>query len=171
MAGAADKRNVVEDDEEEVVATPKKKGKGLLIGLIVLILLGAGGGAAYFFLFAHHADKSAKPVPVAVKSIYLEMDPAFVVNLADSEQTRYLQVEVQLLTHEESSAEAIKLHMPRIRNDLLLLFSQQTVSGLSTLAGKKALEQAALASVQKVMTQETGKPDVAAVYFTSFVMQ
>jgi flagellar FliL protein len=61
--------------------------------------------------------------------------------------------------------------MPRIRNDLLMLFSQQTVTGLSTLAGKQALEKAALASVQKVMTQETGKPGVDALYFTSFVMQ
>ncbi|HWU69360.1 MAG TPA: flagellar basal body-associated FliL family protein [Stenotrophobium sp.] len=172
MAGAADKRAIVEDDDEaEVVEAPRKKSKLPLIGGALLILLGAGGGATYYFLFAHHAGKVDKPAVVAARSIYLELSPAFVVNLADSDQTRYLQAEVQVMTHEDSAAEAVKLHMPRIRNDLLMLFSQQTVTGLSTLAGKQALEKAALASVQKVMTQETGKPGVDALYFTSFVMQ
>jgi flagellar FliL protein len=84
---------------------------------------------------------------------------------------RYLQVEAQVMTRDPKEVEAIKANMPRIRNALIMLFSQQTAKGLSSIEAKEALQKQALAQVQGVMKDETGSNSVEAIYFTNFVMQ
>lgn len=163
----------------EANATPAKKSgrMGLIIGILVLLLAG-GGGAAFFFLGksksadehgegAKGAHAEAAPAP----AVYLPLEPAFVVNLEDPASSRYLQAEVQLMSRDPLAMEAAKVHMPRIRNALLMLFGQQKPEDLVSREGKEKLQLAALAEVQKVLQAETGKPVVEAVYFTSFVMQ
>lgn len=104
-------------------------------------------------------------------AIYIPIDPAFVVNFASQGKARFLQVTVEVMTREPEVPEKIKLHMPVIRNNLMLLFSNQTYDKVSTLEGKEALREEALTVVQEILETETGDPGVEAVYFTSFVMQ
>lgn len=104
-------------------------------------------------------------------AIYLPIDPAFVVNFASQGKARFLQVTVEVMTREPEVPEKVKLHMPVIRNNLMLLFSNQTYDTVSTLEGKEALREEALTVVQEILENETGDPGVEAVYFTSFVMQ
>jgi len=104
-------------------------------------------------------------------AIYLPIDPAFVVNFASQGKARFLQVTVEVMTREPAVPEHVKLHMPVIRNNLMLLFSNQTYDTVSTLEGKEALREEALTVVQEILENETGDPGVEAVYFTSFVMQ
>jgi len=52
-----------------------------------------------------------------------------------------------------------------------MLFSSLDYQTISTIAGKQKIRDEALAEVQNVMKQETGKTGVEAIYFTSFVMQ
>jgi flagellar FliL protein len=61
--------------------------------------------------------------------------------------------------------------MPRIRNNLLMLFSAQRCADVRDRAGREKLQAAALKEVQDVLQAETGKPGVEALYFTSFVTQ
>lgn len=160
----------------EAPAPAKKSKKGLIIGVLVA-LLAAGGGAAWFFLGkskSEHAQAEKEAADVAAvpaPAVYLALDPAFVVNLEDPVAPRYLQVEVQIMARDALAIEAAKVHLPRIRNALLMLLGQQKPADLATREGKEKLQLAALAEVQKVLTAETGKPVVEAVYFTSFVMQ
>jgi flagellar FliL protein len=102
---------------------------------------------------------------------YLDLSPAFVVNLQDDQAMRYLQIEVQLMTRDPKAAEEIRNNMPRIRNTLMLLFAQQHAKDLATREAKEALQQQALEQVQQAMKDETGSTAVEAVYFTNFVMQ
>lgn len=104
-------------------------------------------------------------------AIYLPIDPAFVVNFASQGKARFLQVTVEVMTRDPEMTEKIKLHMPVIRNNLMLLFSNQTYDTVSTLEGKEGLREEALTAVQDILEEETGDPGVEAVYFTSFVMQ
>ncbi|NOX91794.1 MAG: hypothetical protein GXP18_04895 [Gammaproteobacteria bacterium] len=104
-------------------------------------------------------------------AIYLPIDPAFVVNFASQGKARFLQVTVEVMTRDPLMPDQIKLHMPVIRNNLMLLFSSQSYDGVSTLEGKEALREEALEVVQQILEEETGDPGVEAVYFTSFVMQ
>jgi flagellar FliL protein len=66
----------------------------------------------------------------------------------------------------------LKAADPIIRNDLLLLFSNQKATDLETNAGKEQLRTDALAAVRKVLAANEGKPEkIDAVLFTTFVMQ
>lgn len=105
------------------------------------------------------------------EAIYVPIEPAFTVNFHSGETLRFLQVGVDLMTRAPAVEEAIKHHLPAIRNELVLLFSAQTAADLATSGGKEALRRDALLSVQDILLSETGEHGVEAVYFTSFVMQ
>ena len=67
---------------------------------------------------------------------------------------------------------ALKAADPIIRNDLLLLFSNQKATDLQNNEGREKLRAAALVAVKKVLAANDGKPEkVDAVLFTTFVMQ
>jgi len=153
-------------------APPKKKSKKLLWIVLAVVLLGAGGGAGWFFMAPKH-DKAAEEAEAAAANPaqYFALTPAFVVNLADSDTTRYLQADVQLMTHDEETKKALELHAPALRNRLLLLFSSQHASELSDRKGKEKLQQAALAEVRAVLKAQKVKGTVDALYFTSLVTQ
>ncbi len=168
--------------EEETPEKPKGSSvtKILLLVLIPLIVAGATVGGLYFAgVFggdkAHEdaADPeadSAKEEP-AGPAKYIPMEPAFVVNFPEGSKARFLQITMELMTRKPEVDKLVELHMPAIRNNLVLLFSSQTYERISTLEGKEALREEALGVVQEVLEQETGDPGVEAVYFTSLVMQ
>ncbi|MFZ5661549.1 MAG: flagellar basal body-associated FliL family protein [Pseudomonadota bacterium] len=147
----------------------KPKRRWPLFLALAVALAGAGGGGAWWWFGRAQAEapKRAAPKP----AIYHALEPTFVVNLADPDAPRYLQVEVQLMTRDPEVQPVIELHAPRIRNRLLLLFSQQYSTNLRTRADKERLQREALAEVQAILKAETGKPGVEALYFTSFVTQ
>jgi flagellar protein FliL len=159
-----------EDVQEEISAPAKKGGKGMLmiIGVIVLLLLSGGG---YLMFGQSHGKASAEAAAPKAPELFLPLDPAFVVNFEDQDSTRYLQVGVTVMTHDPSAVQAMKDSDPVIRNALVMLFSSQTYAGLSDTAGKVKLQAQALEAVRKIVADKTGKPDVDALYFTSFVMQ
>jgi flagellar FliL protein len=104
-------------------------------------------------------------------AVYLPIDPAFVVNFASQGKARFLQVTVEVMTRSPGVPDSVKLHMPVIRNNLMLLLSSQSYDSVSTLEGKEALREEALEVIQLILEEETGDPGIEAVYFTSFVMQ
>jgi len=158
-----------ENIEEEIAPAKKKRGGGLLLaGVAVLALLGAGG---FFYSRAHGSKPAAAADAPKTPELFLPLDPAFVVNFQDQDATRYLQVGVTVMTHDPAAVQAMKDSDPVIRNALVMLFSSQTYTGLSDIAGKKKLQSEALEAVRKIVADRTGKPDVDALYFTSFVMQ
>lgn len=153
------------EGQAPAIAGKKNGGAMMFGGIAVLALLAAGG---YLYSRAQEAPAAAtQPAP----ELFLPLDPAFVVNFQDQDATRYLQVGVTVMTHDPAAVQAMKDSDPVIRNALVMLFSSQTYAGLSDLAGKKKLQAQALDAVRKVVADRTGKPDVDALYFTSFVMQ
>ncbi|WP_338015403.1 flagellar basal body-associated FliL family protein [Dyella acidiphila] len=161
------------ENEQEAAPVAKKGGKGLMMamGLAVLVLLGVVG---YLLLQSRTAKAGAETTAAQAPKtpeLYLPLDPAFVVNFQDQDSTRYLQVGVTVMTHDPNAVQAMKDSDPVIRNALVMLFSSQTYTGLSDLNGKKKLQTEALDAVRKIVADKTGKPDVDALYFTSFVMQ
>ncbi len=154
-------------------ASPRKK-PWLLIGIAGAVLLACGGTGAWL-LMAHNAPKktaAAAAPPPAGPPLYVALDPPFVSNFEGDQQVRFLQVTAQIMTHDPKTVEALKAADPIIRNDLLLLFSNQKATELATNDGKEKLRAAALAAVRKVLAQNDGKPEkVDAVLFTTFVMQ
>ena len=171
-----------EDGEsgQETQAVPKKKssmGKIIIIIVSVLVLAGGGAGAYFYFGKKHESSASANAgdgkeagKPKAAP-IYYAFDPAFVVNFQDNSAIRFLQVTIEVMSRDPLSIEAVKTHMPVVRNNLVLLFSNQSPENITSREGKEKIRSDALKEIQKVMTEQTGSPSIEAVYFTGFVMQ
>ncbi len=163
---------------DDAAANPGKgKGKLKLILMIVvglLLAIGASVGGTWYIM---HSGAS-KPAPVAetpsnVKppAIYEPMLPAFVANFNQNGRQRYLQVSITLLARNQSDLEALKEHMPVIRNNLVMLFSAQSFDSLATPVGQEMLRQKVTASVQEVAQKELGKVVIEQALFTNFVLQ
>ena len=159
-------------------AAPVPKAKAPVLAIIVAVVMSAAasGGAAFWFsshgapAVAHGAEAKPEAAPKAPAQ-YLALEPVFTVNLEDPDASRFLQVEIQVMARDAATLEALKNHQPRIRNALLLLLGQQKSTQIADRAGKEKLQAAVLAEIQKILKDETGKPGVEAVYFTSFVTQ
>ena len=84
----------------------------------------------------------------------------------------FLQVTVEIMSRDPQAIDFLKQHDPVVRNDLLMLLSNQQYAVIATSAGKETLRDRALATVRAAAAREGGKPDaLEAIYFTSFVMQ
>ncbi|MDR0182933.1 flagellar basal body-associated FliL family protein [Lysobacter arvi] len=157
------------------VAPPAPKSSNLALWiLIALLAIGLAGAGAFWFLQGRGGDAQAagKPEPAAAQPArYYALEPAFVVNLADTTSVRYLQADVQVMTRDEATGAALELHTPAIRNRLLLLFGQQTAAQLAQRSAKERLQQQALAEVRGVLKAEHAPDKVEAVFFTSLVTQ
>jgi flagellar FliL protein len=102
---------------------------------------------------------------------YIALEPAFVVNFEDQGAIRFLQVSVEISTRDPKVVEAVKLHMPAIRDQLIVLFSGSDYATLASREGKDQLRQQALETLKKILKAQ-GAPDaLEGLYFTNFVMQ
>ncbi|MGE8499319.1 MAG: flagellar basal body-associated protein FliL [Pseudomonas sp.] len=165
--------------QDSAGAEAKPAGKMKLIILIVvafLLAVGLSVGGTWFFLNkGSSADVPAEPAaenaaPVKQPAIYEELVPAFVVNFSTSNR-RYMQVSVALMARDQAALDALKVHMPVLRNRLVMLFSSQDFDSLVTPVGKEMLRQQATASVQELAEKETGKLAIEQVLFTNLVLQ
>ncbi|MBV6750778.1 flagellar basal body-associated protein FliL [Pseudomonas chlororaphis] len=164
---------------EAAVKEPGSKSKLKLIIVIVLgvlLAIGLSVGATWYFM---HSAQS-KPAPAVAEAatsgkqpaIFEPMAPAFVTNFKDaSGRQRYMQVSITLLARNQADLDALKVHMPVIRNNLVMLFSGQTYETLATPVGQELLRQKATASVQEVAQKEVGKVVVEQLLFTNYVLQ
>ncbi|MGO4702142.1 flagellar basal body-associated FliL family protein [Dyella sp. 2RAB6] len=160
------------------VAPAPKAGGGrgtILILAAALVLVSAVCGYALYTLRGHAASAASSEAKVEKKKegpeVFMPMDPAFVVNFQKADGLSYLQVGITLMSHDPAALQAAKEADPVIRNALVMLFSAQDYTALSDTAGKQKLQAKALAAVQKIVEDRTGRPGVEALYFTSFVMQ
>ena len=160
----------------DVAEVPEKKKRALPLWLTitlaaVLICAAAGGG----FLLMHSKASGKSPAKAVHHPSgpphYLPLKP-FVVNFQGSQQARYLQVALQVMSRDPKTLTLIEQNDPVVRNNLLLLLGSQQATVLATEAGKQQLRAAVLTAIRKIVADAGGHPSrVAAIYFTSFVMQ
>jgi len=168
--------NMAEDGLDIGAEEGKSGGKKKLIIIVALLLVLAGGGAAaYFFLFSGSNNEGAAEADAAAlanePSIYLALDPAFTIDFMVDGRQRYVQLNMAVKSKNAAQVDAVNLHMPLIRNSLVLLYSSQSFDELQTAEGKAALKVAALDAINGILEQETGQGGIDAVLFTNFVMQ
>ena len=121
-------------------------------------------------LLAQDEESEEKAVP-ASRAIYISLKPPFVVNYGGVGRLRYMKVEVSVRVSSTSGANAIRHHMPYIRNDLILLFSRQPEEALDSQEGKELLRQQALEAVENILLSEDGESDLVDLYFNQLVLQ
>jgi flagellar FliL protein len=148
---------------------PKKKGKLKLLIVIALLLAIGGGGAAWFFLQQEPHAATAK-VEAPKPPVFVTLEP-FTVNLAGESSERYLQVGMDFKVADSKVVDAVKLHMPEIRNGLLLVLSSKRAEDISTVEGKQKLSAEILVQANKPIGAKAPGQGVVGVFFTSFVIQ
>jgi flagellar protein FliL len=160
--------------EKPAEAPKPRKRPWLLIAGAAVLVLACAGGAAWLLLGrgAHKGAAAAKPVAPIGPPLYLALLPPFTTNFEGDQTVRYLQISAQVMSHDQPTIDLLKANDPIVRNDLLLLFSNQKAADLASREGKEKLRAAALSAIQHVVTENGGDgTKVNAVLFTSFVMQ
>ena len=163
-SAAAPEAAAKDKDKQDSAAAKGGKKKLLIIVAAAVVALGAAGGGAWFFMNKGHADEEAvadsdegehdakdakkekgkgkkdkkgKAAEPKLPAIYVEFTPPFVVNFDAKGMMRFLQVSIEVMTRDHETAEMIKQHDPKIRNDLLLLLGSQTYDTISTVKARK----------------------------------
>ncbi len=150
---AADKESAEsEESEEETAETAKgdeKTGKGEKS------------------VSAKETLKAALPDDSDVKHI-VELQP-FIINLADSEEARYLRLSVSLGIGGEDGAEEkpSALFMTRVKNAMLAVLTVKKSSDVLSIEGKSKLRKELLQAAQAA----SDAPKVEAIYITDFIVQ
>lgn len=116
-------------------------------------------------------EDTANAEPVKQPAIYFPLKPALIVNFQARGRQRFLQAEITLMVRDNAVIQAVEMHMPMIRNSLVMQLGGQDYETLQTAEGKEALRQDALVTLQGLLEAEIGQPGVEQVLFTNFVMQ
>jgi len=159
--------------ETEAAGMPKsasgKKGKLLKI-MLALVLLAGGGGATWWYMTQQKTADQDAVAPQEKPVTFVNLDP-FTVNLRPENEDQYLQVGLTLKVAEAGTTDAIKLHMPEIRNRILLLLGDKKASEISTSEGKQQLSTELLDAIRLSIVAPNAQQGVTDVLFTSFVIQ
>ena len=162
---------------------PKKGGKMKLIIIIVavLLLVGIAVGVTLFLMSGDDETaaegEAAEAVPEVVEepkipAQYVVLKPEFVVSFQTGTRQRFLQVNIEVMTRKQSVVDALNMHEPMIRNDIIRIIGEQNFDRLRTSEGRAELQQKLTEHVAQVVQREVGVSDgVEAVLFTDFVMQ
>ena len=144
--------------------------KKILLIVGPLLLLAAGGAAAYFMT-------AEKPTPdegeaeveevVEVDPIFLKLDPPLVVNFTHRGNLRYLQTTLEAMHPDQDVIDKVTLNLPLIRNNLILMLSDQSYDDLFSKTAKEELREKINDEVNNVVAAD---PPIE-VFLTSFVMQ
>ncbi len=104
---------------------------------------------------------------------YVHLQPAFVLNYGSNTTGRlkYIRTDVALRVTGAEAAGKVNHHQAFIRNQLVLLLSQQDEATVNDAQGREKLRQVALDEIRALMTELEGKPFIDDLYFQNFVAQ
>lgn len=189
---------MVDDEEEEKDAEGDKKedgggGKKKLILMIVvgLLLVGVSVGGTIAALTMFGEDKAPMVSEdeegmdgmeggeggedgedeILEDAIYYPIKPSIMVSFEGRGRQRLLQADITLLTRDDDIVATIELHMPMIRNALVLLIGGRTYEEVQTAEGKELLRVDCLQELQRLIEKETGKAGIEQVLFTGLIVQ
>lgn len=164
-------RNEKEADEEnqnaETGSGQKKKKLFIMIGIGVLLMgLSIGGTLLAVNMMssdkksdsvAEESDEESEEVDEetpAAPAIYYTMQPNFTVNFNVDGRQRYLQAEITLLYRNPEIDALLKLHMPAIRNQLVMLLSGKSFDELQNPDSREKLKVESMAAIQSILDKE-----------------
>ncbi|MBC9252755.1 flagellar basal body-associated protein FliL [Pseudomonas alcaligenes] len=102
---------------------------------------------------------------------YYSLTPALVGNFGAGPKLKFYKADIALRVTGADAEKAVEHHEPLIRNQLVMLFSQQTEASMGDQNAKETLRQEALKQVQEVLTAEEGKPLVEDLLFNNLIIQ
>ena len=138
--------------------------------LVMLVTLGVVAAFALGYITPPGIDQEPSVEPLGEPQ-YLKLEPPLTVNFERGQRISYLQAEVEIMSRQEVALEGVQHHMPVIRNNLLLLFADQSFQDLNTREGRERLRRESLLEINDILAEKQVNAEVEAIYFTSFIMQ
>ncbi|MEM9172483.1 MAG: flagellar basal body-associated FliL family protein [Pseudomonadota bacterium] len=171
-----------ENNEEE---GGKKGGPNMIvIGVVGIVLLGAGiflGPMVQGMMAGEEATAEAEGgegedaeamAPAGQDAIYQGIHPPLLINFTDETgSARFLQISLEMMARDQMVIDAVETHQAVIRSNLILLYGDIKVSDVTSRQGKELMLQNALDEINNILTTQTGKGGIEAVYFTNLVVQ
>ena len=114
------------------------------------------------------------------KGPYLAIDPPLVVNLQSSGRPQFMQVKIQVMSHDPKALAALEEHMGPVRDALITLLSSQTADTMYNVQNREKVRQEALEALRKVLAEHAGikstdtkegHTGLEALFFTDLVIQ
>jgi len=102
---------------------------------------------------------------------YVALVPPLVGNYTVGSRLKLYKADISLRVSGADAQTKVQLHEPLIRNQLVMLFAQQTEETLTGLDGKEKLRQEALKQVQQILNDEEGAPLVDDLLFNNLIIQ
>lgn len=150
------------------------KNKFVLIAGVVLLLIATAVGTWFVVKDGNSAaspaevKETAKALP---KPQIYSLSPSFVVNLLQERGTRFLQLDIEVMSRQDGVLAKLDDYQVVIRHELIMMFSNLSKDEINSVEGRKAIQQRTVNTINDVLKKETGKGGVDDVYFTKFVMQ
>jgi flagellar basal body-associated protein FliL len=156
------------------IAPPKPKGGMMiwLLGGVVCLAAVAGGFFAPAYLFPGGAKPNASDAKDAPPSLVPLGEP-IIVNLADSQQTRYLRVKLVLVVpaaEEKAVGEALAKKKVFLKDWLISYLSDQTEQSVKGAAGKNRVRREVLDQFNAKLFP-TGVERIQDILFEEFQLQ
>jgi len=165
---------------EENDAPPAGKKKLIIIAAAVITLLIAGAVVFFLFMGDDQADaqdvaaEDGKEVAAEVEKMtahYVPMPRPLVFNVLEGKRDRTVQIKVQLMVGDKSSAALARKHIPLLESTLVRVFGGATAEQLRSPEGKIALRATTLEELNKATMQVENRALIHKVLFTGFVLQ
>ena len=122
-------------------------------------------------LAAYAAEDEEAKEGAAPAVAYVSLYPALVGNFGEGPKLKFFKADISLRVTGADVEAQVKHHDPLIRNQLVMLFSQQTEEAMAAAGSRETLRAEALKQVQEVLTQEEGKPLVEDLLFNNLIIQ
>lgn len=146
----------------------------VLIAIVAVVVMAASIGGTIMYMGSPSGEMAeTAPAPEVRRqaAIYHNLRPAFIVNFLAGNKPRYLQAELTVMSRDQSVIEAVIVHTPLIRSEIVNLFADQDYVMLQTDEGKQGLRQSLKALIDEVLSREAHLSGVETVLLTNFVMQ
>ncbi len=165
-------------DNEDVLEEKGPQTKKLMMIIVIISVLFMGiMGAGFYVIW----NKVTPPDPDASEEQNKNTDgdknateikplcslDAFVVNLSDQGETKYLRTKMDLeVTNEDTNAE-LKKRLPQVRNAILMIIPERTSKELKTMEGKNTMRN----EIMECLNSFIKNGQITNIYFTEFVIQ
>lgn len=176
----ADDSKEIEQAEESPQAPAGKSKKGIIIIAVAALLAVVLSVAATLFLLGgddQAPDENAETEITeegeqqnAGPALYYEIKPAFLSTFSVGNRQRYMQITLSVSSREQQALDAVDYHMPLLKSKLNSLFGSQDFEQVQTDAGKNALREKVLSTINEVLEAEQ-ESLVENVFFINFVLQ
>lgn len=155
--------------------------KKLIIIVVASLLLIAIAVGVTVFLMTGGDDSSEEPAAeseaaevveeVTIPAQYIKLKPRFIVNFNIGTRQRFLQTSIEIMTRSQGIVDAIELHNPMLRNEIVRILSDQEFKNLRIPEGRVELKAMLHERLAEVLKAEASVEGIEAVLFTDFVMQ